>query len=106
MTERHFRPEPAEPAMPRLFTAIEVPPDVADALASARGGIFGARWRDQDDYHITLRFIGDVDARTASEVADTLEAIRKPPFSIQFDGLNWFGGDKPRAIVVRIKPTP
>jgi len=92
--------------MPRLFTAIEIPPTVADALASARGGIFGARWRDPDDYHITLRFIGDVDVRTASDIADSLEMVRRPPVSIQFDGLGWFGGDKPRAIVARIKSTP
>jgi RNA 2',3'-cyclic 3'-phosphodiesterase len=92
--------------MPRLFTAIEIPAAVADALATARGGIYGARWREPDDYHITLRFIGDVDARMASEVADVLDAVRKSPVSIQFDGLNWFGGEKPRAIVARIKPTP
>jgi 2'-5' RNA ligase len=92
--------------MPRLFTAIEIPAAVADALAAARGGIYGARWREPDDYHITLRFIGDVDARMASEIADALDAVRKSPVSIQFDGLNWFGGEKPRAIVARIKPTP
>ena len=92
--------------MPRLFTAIEIPAAVADALAAARGGIYGARWREPDDYHITLRFIGDVDARMASEIADSLDAVRKSPVSIQFDGLNWFGGEKPRAIVARIKPTP
>ena len=92
--------------MPRLFTAIEIPATVADALAAARGGIYGARWREPDDYHITLRFIGDVDARMASEIADALDAVRKSPVSIQFDGLNWFGGEKPRAIVARIKPAP
>jgi 2'-5' RNA ligase len=91
--------------MPRLFTAIEIPADVADALAASRGGIFGARWRDLEDCHITLRFIGDVDGRTASEIADTLDEVRKPPVSIQFDGLHWFGGDRPRAIVAKIKPT-
>jgi RNA 2',3'-cyclic 3'-phosphodiesterase len=92
--------------MPRLFTAIEIPAAVADALAAARGGIYGARWCEPDDYHITLRFIGDVDGRMASEIADTLDTVRKSPVSIQFDGLNWFGGEKPRAIVARIKPTP
>ena len=92
--------------MPRLFTAIEIPATVADALAAARGGIYGARWREPDDYHITLRFIGDVDARMASEIADALDAVRKSPVSIQFDGLHWFGGEKPREIVARIKPAP
>jgi len=92
--------------MPRLFTAIEIPPTVADSLAAARGGIYGARWLEPDDYHITHRFIGDVDARMASEIADALDAVRKSSVSIQFEGLNWFGGEKPRAIVARIKSTP
>ena len=92
--------------MPRLFTALEIPPGVADALASARGGIFGARWSEPSDYHVTLRFIGDVDARLASDIVEALDMVRRPPVSVQFDGLSWFGGDKPRAIVARIKPTP
>ena len=92
--------------MPRLFTAIEIPADVVDALARARGGIFGARWHQPADYHITLRFIGDVDRRMADDIADALEQVRRRPVSIRFDGLSWFGGDKPRAIVARIKSTP
>ena len=92
--------------MPRLFTALEIPVPAAEALSAARGGVVGARWTDPADYHVTLRFIGDVDRRVADDVADALEAIRRPPASIAVDGLHWFGGDKPRAIVARIKPAP
>ena len=91
--------------MPRLFTALEIPDEVADALALTRGGLFGAHWIDPDDYHITLRFIGDIDARLADEVADTLARVRRPRFPLAFEGLAWFGGDKPRAIVAKVKPT-
>ena len=41
----------------------------------------------------------------ARDVADALADVRRPPVSIGFEGLSWFGGDKPRAIVARIKPT-
>ena len=88
--------------MPRLFTGLEVPEACASMLASARGGIFGARWIGPSDYHITLRFIGDVDRRTARETAEMLAEIRRPPITLRFEGLGWFGGDKPRAIVARI----
>ena len=37
--------------MPRLFTGLEIPPDVADELAFQRGGLFGARWIDPEFYH-------------------------------------------------------
>ena len=92
--------------MPRLFTGIEIPAAAAASLAAARGGISGARWVDPEDYHLTLRFIGDVDTRTANEIANALWDVRRPSIRVQFEGLNWFGGDKPRTIVARIKSTP
>ena len=89
--------------MPRLFTGLELPETVVSQMALARGGLFGARWLEPEDYHVTLRFVGDVDARTAHDIADTLGDIRRPAAEVRFDGLSWFGGDKPRAIVARVK---
>jgi 2'-5' RNA ligase len=91
--------------VPRLFTGLEVPSDVAAELAMLRGGVSGARWIDVENYHITLRFIGDIDERMAAETADALGEIRRPSLVVTLDGLGWFGADKPRAIVARIKPT-
>jgi 2'-5' RNA ligase len=90
--------------MPRLFTALELPEDVGAALALARGGLIGARWIEPEDYHITLRFIGDIDARLADEVLAALDEVARPPVAIAFEGLSWFGGDRPRAIVAKVKP--
>ena len=47
--------------MMRLFTGLEIPADIAEGLASLRGGLPGARWIDPENYHLTLRFIGEVD---------------------------------------------
>ena len=91
--------------MPRLFTGLEIPPDVASDLAMLRGGIAGARWIDVENYHVTLRFIGDIDERMASEAAAILDEIQRPSFTVTFDGVSWFGADRPRAIVAKIKPT-
>jgi RNA 2',3'-cyclic 3'-phosphodiesterase len=91
--------------MPRLFTGLEIPPDIAAELAQFRGGVAGARWIDAENYHITLRFIGDIDGRTAGEAAAILDEIQRPSFTVTLDSLSWFGSDKPRAIVARIKPT-
>jgi RNA 2',3'-cyclic 3'-phosphodiesterase len=90
--------------MPRLFTGLEIPSDLAADLALLRGGILGARWIDVENYHITLRFIGDIDAATARDIFATLERIRRPPFVVTIDGLASFGGDRPRAIVAKAKP--
>ena len=61
--------------MPRLFTGLEIPSDVGFALSLKRGGLNGARWIDPENYHITLRFIGDVDNQTANEVVDNLDYL-------------------------------
>jgi 2'-5' RNA ligase len=92
------------PAMPRLFTALEIPADVGQSLALLRGGLPGARWIDPENYHLTLRFIGDVDDVLAREVAYLLGGIRRPAFRVQLDGLDSFGGHKPRAVVAPAQP--
>jgi 2'-5' RNA ligase len=92
--------------MPRLFTGLEMPEVVVGQLALLRGGVVGARWLEPDDYHITLRFIGDIDARTARDIDDTLSDTHRPKAPIRFEELSWFGGDKPRAIVAKVKPEP
>lgn len=91
--------------MPRLFTGLEVPPEVAFDLSLMRGGMSGARWIEPEDYHITLRFIGDVDHATARELSASLGDIHRPPCEIVIDGLSTFGGDKPRALIARVQPS-
>jgi 2'-5' RNA ligase len=88
--------------MPRLFTGVEIPSQVGQALASLRGGLPGARWVDPENYHLTLRFIGDVDDAIADEVADMLGRIRRGGFDLHMDGLGSFGGRKPRAVVAKV----
>lgn len=92
--------------MPRLFTGLEVPADMAQKLSGLQGGLFGARWIEPEDFHITLRYIGDVDVRDAYEVADLLHAVRRRPIEVTLTGLDVFGGDKPRTVFVSVKPTP
>ncbi|MEE1656668.1 RNA 2',3'-cyclic phosphodiesterase [Microvirga sp. CF3062] len=88
--------------MPRLFTGIEIPAEIGLALSSFRGGLPGARWVEPENYHITLRFIGDIDERMADDVASILgERRQRAPLSITIDGLDSFGGSKPRAVFAR-----
>jgi 2'-5' RNA ligase len=85
--------------MPRIFTAIEIPEPVKARLSMYRGSLRGARWVEAEDYHLTLRFFGDVERRTAREIEEILGGIDSLPFSIELSGLSAFGGDRPRAIV-------
>jgi 2'-5' RNA ligase len=89
--------------MPRLFTALEIPASVAMSLSLLRGGLSGARWIDPENYHITLRFIGDIDNRTAEEVADALMRVDRPSFDLALQGLNAFGSRKPHSLIACVK---
>jgi 2'-5' RNA ligase len=91
--------------MPRLFTALEIPADVASALTLHRGGLVGARWIEPADYHITLRFLGDVDRRMAHDVDSFLHDIGGQPLTVTLDQLGSFGGDRPRAVFARAQPS-
>ncbi|TCD13872.1 RNA 2',3'-cyclic phosphodiesterase [Oricola cellulosilytica] len=84
--------------MPRLFAALELPHNAAMSLSLLRGGLPGARWIDTENYHLTLRFIGDVEHHVADEVADTLSRIRRHEFRMGLSGLGAFGGKKPRSL--------
>lgn len=90
--------------MPRLFTGLEVPEDVAFRLSMLRGGVSGAKWIESSDYHLTLSFIGNVDEAIASDLADELARIEGPEFSVRLSELGSFGGDKPRSIVALAEP--
>ena len=92
--------------MPRLFTGLAIPETLATELALMRGGLTGARWIDVENYHLTLRFIGDIDGPTADAVYEVMAAIQRKSFTVTLEGLGFFGGDKPRAIVAKAQPTP
>src|SRR5471032_3233109 len=90
--------------MPRLFTGLEIPKALGESLSLLRGGLPGARWIDAENYHVTLRFIGDIDDALANEIADVLGRVHRRPFELRLDGLSSFGGRKPRALVATLPP--
>ncbi|MFC5992248.1 RNA 2',3'-cyclic phosphodiesterase [Limoniibacter endophyticus] len=92
--------------MPRLFTALEIPRDAAMSLSLLRGGLPGARWIDVENYHLTLRFIGDVECHVADEFAEALDRIERPAFSLALSGVGAFGGKKPHSIWAGVSPSP
>lgn len=92
--------------MPRLFTALEIPRDAALSLSLLRGGLPGARWIDVENYHLTLRFIGDVEGHVADEIANALDRVRRPPFPLTLSGVGAFGSKKPHAIWAGVAASP
>jgi 2'-5' RNA ligase len=76
--------------MHRLFVAIRPPRPVRDRLLGLMGGVRGARWLADDQLHLTLRFIGEVERPTAEDVHSALASVRHPRFEIALSGLGAF----------------
>ncbi len=76
--------------MPRLFVALRPPLSVRTLLCGMVEGAADARWQTDDQIHITLRFIGEVDSRTAEDIGLALQSVRHPPFEIALDGIGTF----------------
>lgn len=74
----------------RLFTAIDLPEPVIEQLKAARPGIEGIRWQKPDQWHLTLRFIGEVAEETAQAIVSELESIECPAFSLALSGFGKF----------------
>jgi len=84
--------------MPRLFTALELPQAARLHLSLLRAPITGAKWVEPDNMHITLRFAGDIDERTADDFADRLRDIKAEPLAISIAGVGAFAGREARVL--------
>lgn len=74
----------------KLFVALPVPDSVREKLAALpRKGVEG-RWVADDDFHITIRFLGDVEDGRVPEILDALTRVRRLPFYIEGQGLSAF----------------
>jgi 2'-5' RNA ligase len=77
--------------MLRLFVGIALPPELKLRLSLICSGVPGARWVDPGNYHLTLRFIGEVDEGVASDIDAALLQIRAPRFDVTVTGVGRFG---------------
>ncbi len=92
--------------MPRLFTAIEIPEAMRMRLSLLRAPIGGARWVQAEDMHITLRFAGDIDGRTADDLADLLADVSVPSFMAAIADCGAYGGRDPRVLWAGVEAGP
>lgn len=93
--------------MLRLFVGIGFPPELKLRLSLLCSGIPGAKWVDPGNFHLTLRFIGEISEDLAADVDDTLSRVRARRFTLQIAGTGVFGsGDKPRSLWAGVERTP
>ena len=75
----------------RLFTAIDIPPEIAEGLVRRQNGLPGARWRPAETLHVTLKFFGDITPTAAEDLDIELSGIVQAPFELELSGVGLFG---------------
>jgi len=76
--------------MPRLFVALTVPDEVGDGLERLCEGLPGMRWSAPGQFHLTLRFIGEVERGTFYDIGEALAGVAHAPFELALKGIGQF----------------
>src|SRR4051812_13840475 len=92
--------------MLRLFVGIEFPPQLKLRLSLLCAGIPGAKWVDAGNFHLTLRFIGEISEAVAADIDEALLDIRARRFPLQLAGTGVFGGNRPHVLWVGVERHP
>lgn len=85
-----------QPLKARLFIALPIPPKYRPILNSwsemLRKKWSFKRWLHPDDYHITLKFIGDCEFKQTLLIKERLKALapKVSPFNLAIEGLGTF----------------
>lgn len=92
--------------MHRLFVALRPPRAIRERLLGMMGGVPGARWQDDDQLHLTLRFIGEVETHQAEDIAAALGSVRHSPLELQLASCGMFVDrrGKPNAVWAGVSP--
>lgn len=90
----------------RLFVAIPIPEDIAERLLMLKADVPGASWRLAEHFHLTLRFLGEIDEAYARDVDHELGRIVAAPFEIALAGAGSFGGKEPSALWAGVDAPP
>lgn len=84
--------------MLRLFVAIPIPKVLHKDLMKLQRGLPKASWRPPENFHITLRFAGEVQQYEAEDFDAELRAIAANSFPLHLQGADWFGKAEPRSV--------
>lgn len=90
--------------MHRLFVAIRPPEPIRELLIDAMDTAADFRWQDDEQLHITLRFIGEVDRPIANDLADALSRVRAERFELRVSGLGRFEQRSSGALWTGVEP--
>ncbi|MFL6721509.1 MAG: RNA 2',3'-cyclic phosphodiesterase [Sphingomonas sp.] len=90
--------------MHRLFAAIRPPEPIRDLLIDSMDDSPDFRWQDEEQLHLTLRFIGEVERPVAEDLAAELGRVRADPFELRIAGVGRFEQRNSGALWAGVEP--
>ena len=90
--------------MHRLFVAIRPPEAIRDLLIDVMDDGADFRWQSDEQLHLTLRFIGEVERPLANDLALAMAGLRSPAFELRLSGLGTFNHRSGGAIWAGVEP--
>lgn len=90
--------------MHRLFVAIRPPESVRDLLIDAMDDSADFRWQDDEQLHLTLRFVGEVERPVAEDLASGLERLKSEAFELRIAGAGRFEQRNGGALWAGVEP--
>jgi RNA 2',3'-cyclic 3'-phosphodiesterase len=74
----------------RLFVGLELPASCKMTLFSLDPHLSGLRWLPEEQFHLTLSFLGNVDAPAEDQLREAFQKVRVPPFFLPLYGVGVF----------------
>lgn len=91
--------------MIRLFVALELPNTHKQRLLNLCHGVRDARWISEENLHLTLRFIGEVEEPVAGDIISALHSVSAEAFPLTLDSVGHFKtGRRIRSLWAGIAP--
>src|SRR5947199_6979680 len=90
--------------MHRLFVGIRPPEPIRDLLIDAMDDSADFRWQDEEQLHLTLRFVGEVERPVANDLADALTRVRAEPLELRIAGTGRFEQRSSGALWAAVEP--
>lgn len=89
----------------RLFFGLEIPEPVKQRLLAIQQPVPGARWQRADQLHLTLAFLGSVEAQSLPDIHEAARNLVIEPFDLTVSDVGCFGHpDHPKNLWAGVHP--